>query len=136
MRTGETCDLGLHSGTLILIPFFCISVVPWFQPGFPSLIQSFAGTDLTIDCRALAGDVTWYKNAISVRSLPNPRMSVSANGSLLIQNASHVDGGFYQAFARTSVDEVCSPPITLDILGWYIVLTMTASLDNRVVFDD
>ena len=126
--------MGIHSGTLILMQFFCISVVPSFQPGFPSVIQSFAGRDLTIDCRALAGDVTWYKNAISVQSLSSPRMSVSANGSLLIQNASHVDNGLYQVFARIFVDEVCSPPIALHILGWCIVLTITASPD--MVFDD
>ena len=96
---------------------FCISVVPSLQPEFPPVIHSFVGTDVTIGCQTSAGEVTWYKNAVKIIFSFNARKSVLANGSLLLRNASHVDNGLYQVFARSSVGEVSSPPVRLDIAG-------------------
>ena len=62
----------------------------------------------------------WYHNAVSVLSLSRPTLSVVANGSLLLQNVSRVDDGFYQAFARTSVHEIGSQLVTLHVKGWYV----------------
>lgn len=81
------------------------------------------GSNVTIDCRASTGDVMWYHNAVSVLSLSRPTLSVVANGSLLLQNVSRVDDGFYQAFVRTSVHEIGSQLVTLHVKGRYVGLS-------------
>ena len=81
------------------------------------------GSNITIDCRASTGDVMWYHNAVSNLSLSRPTLSVVANGSLLLQNVSRVDDGFYQAFVRTSVHEIGSQLVTLHVKGWYVGLS-------------
>ena len=74
------------------------------------------GAAVTIDCHSLNGSVTWYKNAVKVLYSSNPTLSVVANGSLLVRNASEVDSGLYQVFARTSESEISSPPILLHVV--------------------
>ena len=110
-----------HSCTLpcIYTPSLCISVIPSIQCELPSVIRPLVGSNVTIDCRASTGDVMWYHNAVSVLSLSRPTLSVVTNGSLLLQNVSRVDDGFYQAFVRTSVHEINSQLVTLQVKGRY-----------------
>lgn len=42
---------------------------------------------------------------------------MSANGSLLLRYVSEADDGLYQAFARTPVSEISSPPVQLHVVG-------------------
>lgn len=112
------CRLILWTTTWILIPLLYISALASFKPGFPAVINPYIGTDVTIDSRVSVGSVAWYKNAVKIRSsFQNPRLSVVANGSLLVRNVSEADDGLYQAFARTPVNEISSPPVQLHVVG-------------------
>lgn len=107
----------MHFNDIIKVTYFYISVSPSFMPGFPSVINSSVGTDVTIDCHATVRSVTWYKNAVKVLSSSSPRLSVAANGSLLMRNATEGDSGLYQVFARATVNEVSSPLLRLHVIG-------------------
>ncbi|KAL9956181.1 hypothetical protein ACROYT_G037625 [Oculina patagonica] len=88
-------------------------VVPSFKPGFPSVISPFIGTDVAIDCHVSFGSCNWYKNAVKILFSSSPRLSVAANGSLLVHNLSEADSGLYQVFAKTNVNEISSPSVRL-----------------------
>ncbi len=110
-------QLYMRNAPYILKTLLYISVVPSFKPGFPSEISASKGTDVTIDCHVSVGSCNWYKNAVKILSLSSPRLSVAANGSLLIRTLTEADSGLYQVFARTNVNEISLPTVRLLVVG-------------------
>ncbi len=114
----------MRNAPYILKTILYISVVPSFKPGFPSVISPFIGTDVAIDCHVSFGSCNWYKNAVKILFSSSPRLSVAANGSLLVHNLSEADSGLYQVFAKTNVNEISSPSVRL-VVGKYHVLPLS-----------
>nr|XP_060627394.1 protein sidekick-1-like [Anolis sagrei ordinatus] len=50
--------------------------------------------------------LVWYKDAVPVLKLLNPRYKVLVNGSLQIQGLQPDDSGIFQCFARNAVGEM------------------------------
>ncbi|XP_077172326.1 protein sidekick-1 isoform X2 [Paroedura picta] len=91
--------------------FLSILETPYFTAEPESRIVAEAEKTVDILCQAMGAPLpvlVWYKDAVPIHKLLNPRYKALANGSLQIQRLQPDDSGIFQCVARNEVGEVLS----------------------------
>ncbi|XP_074246586.1 protein sidekick-1 isoform X4 [Saimiri boliviensis] len=89
--------------------FLFIIEPPYFTAEPESRISGEVEETVDIGCRAMGvplPTLQWYKNAISISKLQNPRYKVLASGGLRIQKLHPEDSGIFQCFASNEGGEI------------------------------
>nr|XP_060642877.1 protein sidekick-1 isoform X2 [Anolis sagrei ordinatus] len=89
--------------------FLSILEPPYFTVEPKSRIVVEVEKTVSIPCQAMGvplPTLVWYKDAVPVLKLLNPRYKVLVNGSLQIQGLQPDDSGIFQCFARNAVGEM------------------------------
>ncbi|XP_034986870.2 protein sidekick-1 isoform X3 [Zootoca vivipara] len=91
--------------------FLSILESPYFTTEPKSRILAEVEKTVYIQCQAMGVPLpvlVWYKDAVPIHKLLNPRYKVLLNGSLQIQGLQPDDSGIYQCFARNDAGEMQS----------------------------
>nr|XP_034986870.1 protein sidekick-1 isoform X3 [Zootoca vivipara] len=91
--------------------FLSILESPYFTTEPESRILAEVEKTVYIQCQAMGVPLpvlVWYKDAVPIHKLLNPRYKVLVNGSLQIQRLQPDDSGIYQCFARNDAGEMQS----------------------------
>ncbi|XP_042293990.1 protein sidekick-1 isoform X4 [Sceloporus undulatus] len=89
--------------------FLSILEPPYFTTEPESRIVAEVEKTVHIQCQAMGvprPSLAWYKDAVPVLKLLNPRYKVLLNGSLQIQGLQPDDSGIFQCFARNEAGEM------------------------------
>ncbi|XP_061455411.1 protein sidekick-1 isoform X4 [Rhineura floridana] len=116
-----SADIGMyvceaHVGDVTVGPerataFLSILEPPYFTPEPESRILAEVEKTVHILCQAIGvplPTLLWYKDAVPIHKLQNPRYKVLLNGSLQIQGLQPDDSGIFQCFARNDAGEMQS----------------------------
>ncbi|XP_053221812.1 protein sidekick-1 isoform X4 [Podarcis raffonei] len=91
--------------------FLSILESPYFTTEPESRILAEVEKTVHIRCQAMGVPLpvlVWYKDAVPIHKLLNPRYKVLLNGSLQIQGLQPDDSGIFQCFARNDAGEMQS----------------------------
>ncbi|XP_053132295.1 protein sidekick-1 isoform X6 [Hemicordylus capensis] len=91
--------------------FLSILEPPYFTAEPESQILAEVEKTVCILCQAMGvplPTLVWYKDAVPLHKLPNPRYKVLLNGSLQIERLQPDDSGIFQCFAKNEAGEVQS----------------------------
>lgn len=86
-----------------------VLVKPTFSAPPPSEINQDVLTTVVIPCKAVGSpplNVRWYRNAVPVSDLQDPRISVLEDGQLHIGEAQPSDSGIFQCFVSNEAGPV------------------------------
>uniref|UniRef100_A0A2R8ME77 Sidekick cell adhesion molecule 1 n=1 Tax=Callithrix jacchus TaxID=9483 RepID=A0A2R8ME77_CALJA len=89
--------------------FLFIIEPPYFTAEPESRISGEVEETVDIGCRAMGvplPTLQWYKDAVSISKLQNPRYKVLASGGLRIQKLHPEDSGIFQCFASNEGGEI------------------------------
>ncbi|XP_020658047.3 protein sidekick-1 isoform X2 [Pogona vitticeps] len=89
--------------------FLSILEPPYFTTEPESRILAEVEKSVNIQCQGMGvplPNLVWYKDAMPVHKLLNPRYKILVNGSLQIQGLKPDDSGIFQCFARNEVGEM------------------------------
>uniref|UniRef100_A0A8D2IZ62 Sidekick cell adhesion molecule 1 n=1 Tax=Varanus komodoensis TaxID=61221 RepID=A0A8D2IZ62_VARKO len=97
--------------------FLSILEPPYFTVEPDSRILAEVEKTVHLRCQAMGAPpptLAWYKDAVPVHTLLNPRYKVLLNGSLQIQGVQPEDSGIFQCFAKNEAGEMQSRTV-LDV---------------------
>ncbi|XP_076996596.1 protein sidekick-1 isoform X1 [Tamandua tetradactyla] len=106
------CEAALRGSTLEPAraqAFLSIIEPPYFTAEPESRILVEVEETVDIICRAMGvplPTLQWYKDAVSINKLQNPRYNVLSSGGLHIQKLSPEDSGIFQCFASNEGGEI------------------------------
>ncbi|XP_043945033.1 protein sidekick-1 [Protopterus annectens] len=116
-----SADSGIYTCEAVLIDssvkaavakvFLSITESPYFTVEPVRRIVGEVDKDVDITCQAMGvpfPTLEWYKNAVSVSRLQNPRYNMTAGGGLHIHKLHPDDSGLFQCFARNAAGEIQS----------------------------